>query len=302
MRNIFLLFAGAFCILSACKNDATTSVGGTTYNVDQNKTIDTDSESEKFEYSLGVLIGTTLKNGGLDSVNYGKVVQAFDDSEADQIVYSIAADQARKLASEEFDLADLDKDIIVKGIYDVVDADTTLLNGLEVQQAYTNYLQSNQLKIGEANLEAGKAFLENNKNREGIQIAENGLQYILQEEGTGEAITSNDVIEVHYTGTNIDGEEFDTTRDGEPYVIDVAEPRSAVPGFMQALTLYPIGSKFQVFIPSNLGYGPQRLSPEVGPNSTLIFDVETVRKLDRTESKQYRDYVKQILQQQQPRR
>jgi len=192
-------------------------------------------------------------------------------------------------------------------MYDVLEGDTTLMNGLEVQQAYTAFMKSNQIKVGEANLAAGKAFLEQNANNEGVKVTESGLQHLLIEEGTGEVPTENDVIELNYTATSIDGEEFDASQEGQPFIIEMKDYNSATPGLMQSLSLYPMGTKYRVFIPSNLAYGGQRLSPKLGPNSTVVYDIELVRKLDNTEAREYLKakaaYMKQLqeMQQQQQR-
>lgn len=306
MNKSFLIAAVTIFVLAACNDNASTSTASSNYKVKENVSVDMDSESEKFTYSLGMLIGTTLQNGGMDSVNYGKILSAFEDSEEDQIAYQVTAGQVQQLLTEEVDIASLDKDIIAKAIYDVIEGDTTIMNGLEVQQAYQTFLKNNQIKVGETNLEAGRVYLEANKNNEGVQVTETGLQHLLIEEGTGDAITNNDVIEVHYTGTSITGEEFDSSIGADPLIVDVKDPNSAIPGFMQSLKLYPMGSKYRIFVPSNLAYGGQRMTPEMGPNSTLVFDIELVKKLEAKDAREYRkqveDYKKFLQQQNQGRR
>lgn len=142
-------------------------------------------------------------------------------------------------------------------------------------------LQEREEKIATENLAAGAAFLAENTKRDGVTTTESGLQYEVLEkggeetykapEGEGEDAPQKQFI-VHYKGTTIDGEPFDASAEGEPVTMTLR----VIDGFREALTTMPVGSKWKLFIPSELGYGETRQSAKIGPNSTLIFELELV--------------------------
>jgi len=124
----------------------------------------------------------------------------------------------------------------------------------------------------ERNAREGEAFLEENRAKEGVQVTESGLQYEVLREGEGERPSLEDQVSIHYRGTLIDGTQFDSSYDrGEPAVFGVG---GVISGFAEALQLMPEGSHYRVFIPSELGYGPQGSGRVIGPNATLIFEIE----------------------------
>lgn len=122
------------------------------------------------------------------------------------------------------------------------------------------------------NLEEGNAFLEKNKAREGVTTTESGLQYEVLTAGTGEKPTAEDQVRVHYHGTLLDGKVFDSSVErGEPVVFGVTQ---VIPGWTEALQLMPVGSKWKIYLPSEIAYGQQGAGGDIGPNSALIFEVE----------------------------
>jgi len=125
---------------------------------------------------------------------------------------------------------------------------------------------------GGKNVEAGAAFLEANKAAEGVQVTASGLQYKVLQTGTGATPKLSDTVTTHYRGTLIDGKEFDSSYSrGEAATFPV---NGVIPGWTEALQLMTVGSKWQLFIPSNLAYAERGAGPDIGPHSTLIFDIE----------------------------
>ena len=134
---------------------------------------------------------------------------------------------------------------------------------------YFTKLQSEKLEI---NKQAGEEFLKINKEKAGVTTLPSGLQYEVLKKGEGKTPQSNDQVRVHYTGTLIDGTVFDSSvQRGEPAEFGVTQ---VIPGWVEALQLMPIGSKWKLAIPSELAYGASGAGQTIEPNSTLIFEVE----------------------------
>lgn len=147
-----------------------------------------------------------------------------------------------------------------------------LLTQEEANNVVRSYFENAGNRVAQENLEEGNAFLEQNKSREGVVTTESGLQYEVLTEGTGEKPTAQDRVRVHYHGTLIDGTVFDSSVDrGEPAVFGVGQ---VISGWTEALQLMPVGSKWKVYIPSELGYGERGAGGDIGPNAALIFEVE----------------------------
>ena len=125
---------------------------------------------------------------------------------------------------------------------------------------------------GGINKEAGQKFLADNGKRAGVTTTASGLQYEVIKAGTGNKPAATDQVKVHYHGTTIDGSVFDSSVDrGEPVTFGLGQ---VIKGWTEALQLMPVGSKWKIYIPSELGYGEQAAGPKIKPNSTLIFEVE----------------------------
>ena len=133
--------------------------------------------------------------------------------------------------------------------------------------------------IAKVNSEAGEAFLKENGTREGVKTTESGLQYEVIEEGNGAMPKAGDDVTVHYTGTLIDGTVFDSSVErGAPATFGVTQ---VIPGWVEALQMMKEGAKWRLFIPSNLAYGPNGAGGIIGPNATLIFDVELIKVISK---------------------
>lgn len=141
----------------------------------------------------------------------------------------------------------------------------------EVQEKAIAKQEEEQKKVSEENLAKGKAFLEENKAKEGVVTTESGLQYRVITEGKGAKPKATDTVTVHYTGKLIDGTEFDSSaKHGQPATFPLD---GVIPGWTEALQLMPQGSKWEIFIPSDLAYGAGGQGP-IPPASTLVFEVE----------------------------
>jgi FKBP-type peptidyl-prolyl cis-trans isomerase len=136
--------------------------------------------------------------------------------------------------------------------------------------------------VGDTNKQEGQQFLAANKSKEGVITLPSGLQYKILQEGTGPKPAATDTVTVNYRGTLINGTEFDSSyKRNEPATFGVNQ---VIKGWTEALQLMPVGSKWQLFIPSELAYGERSPGAEIGPNSTLIFDVELLSIKDKEKS------------------
>jgi len=142
----------------------------------------------------------------------------------------------------------------------------------EFRQQMMTAEQERRQEQGAKNQEEGEAFLAENKGKEGVETTASGLQYKILVAGTGPSPTPSDRVKVHYRGTLIDGTEFDSSFSrGEPAVFGVSQ---VIPGWVEALQLMKVGGKWQLFIPSDIAYGERGAGQMIGPNATLIFEVE----------------------------
>jgi FKBP-type peptidyl-prolyl cis-trans isomerase FklB len=133
-------------------------------------------------------------------------------------------------------------------------------------------MEQKQKETAEKNKAEGTKFLEENKKKAGVKTTASGLQYKVLKEGNGPQPKPTDTVTVNYRGTLINGTEFDSSyKRGQPATFPV---NGVIKGWTEALELMKVGSKYQLFIPSNLAYGERAVSPDLGANSTLIFDVE----------------------------
>lgn len=193
----------------------------------------------------------------------------------DTVSYIIGADIARSFAKNSLDL---NKDMVFKGFADAqAKADTIFTQEQigEIMMAWQQVMSEKKAALVQQELaknqKAGEDFLAANKLKEGVIETASGLQYKVIKEGTGESPDENDMVEVHYTGTLIDGTVFDSSRErGEPIEFPV---NGVIPGWTEALQLMKPGTQLMLYIPSYLAYGDKKTGP-IPEGSTLIFDVE----------------------------
>jgi len=191
------------------------------------------TKTDSVAYAIGTTIGNNMKKDGLDSLNL---------------------------------------DILSKAIRQSLNGDSLMFTAQQSQTVIQSYLEAKQKQKAEANINAGKKFLEENKSKPGVKVLPDGMQYIVLKEGTGPMPTATDTVSTHYHGTLIDGTVFDSSVDrGQPAEFPVG---AVIKGWTEALQMMKVGSKWKLFIPSELAYGERAAGPKIQPNSTLIFEVE----------------------------
>jgi len=169
----------------------------------------------------------------------------------------------------------VDEQALTQAIKDVLKGAKPKLTTDEMKSALTAY-QAERMKAqaaeGQKNLQDGKAFLASNKSKKGVKTLPSGVQYQVIKEGKGPVPKSSDVVEVNYRGTLLDGKEFDSSKaHGKPAVFPVG---AVIKGWQDAVTHMKVGSKWKVWIPSELAYGEHGAPPVIGPNATLSFEIE----------------------------
>ena len=195
------------------------------------------TDEQKFSYVLGFQFGQQMKSEGL---------------EVDVDAFAAAMDDVFKGAPLQMSIEEMRAAL----------------------QAGQQMLLEKKQAEAESARQAGVAFLEQNKSKEGVVVVPSGLQYIELKAGEGESPGADSEVTVHYRGTLINGEEFDSSyKRGEPTSFGL---NGVIPGFRESLMLMKPGAKWRVFVPSELGYGAQGAGSSIGPNQTLIFEIELI--------------------------
>ncbi|KMQ73344.1 FKBP-type peptidyl-prolyl cis-trans isomerase [Marinobacter subterrani] len=199
-----------------------------------------ESTDQKVSYGMGLVLGERMSND-LPNLQMDQFLQGIQHGHAGD-------EKAKRMSREEIKQA---------------------------LMAYQQKLQEEEAKkteeLANKNLEAGKEFLAENAKREGVKTTESGLQYEVLEKGEGEKPEATDTVKVHYTGELLSGEVFDSSRErGEPVTFALNQ---VIPGWTEGLQLMSEGARYKLFIPAELAYGPGG-NRAIGPNETLVFDVE----------------------------
>lgn len=200
------------------------------------------TEQEKISYSIGLGIGSNLQQQGLDK----KVIET---------------------------------KALMQGISDILNKNKLLLSEADIKETMDRFkaqmiakMEKKSLEQGRKNAQEGESFLTQNKKKKGVVTLPSGLQYIEEKKGTGSKPSLNDTVVTHYKGTLINGTVFDSSyARKQPATFPV---RNVIKGWTEALQLMKTGAKWKLFIPAHLAYGQRGAGRAIGPNSTLIFDIE----------------------------
>jgi len=200
-------------------------------------------------------------------------------TDLDSLSYAIGVDIGRNLKMSDLD--NINIEIMSNGMLAAFKGDESVMNQQKTQEIISKYVQKLQQKKQEesgkklqGNKEKGAQFLADNGKKSGVKTLPSGLQYSVIKEGKGAKPKETDVVKTHYHGTLIDGTVFDSSVDrGEPASFPV---NGVIKGWVEALQLMPVGSKWKLYVPSDLAYGDNGMPPTIGPGETLIFEVELI--------------------------
>ena len=203
----------------------------------------------------------------------GTVLRTVNDS----LSYSIGLNIAQNMKQQG--MTNINSAVLAKGLDDVLKGGSMAMTPEQANAVLGAFMQKQMAarqteasKAAEGNKKIGNAFLAENKAKPGIVTTESGLQYMVEKVGTGAKPAATDRVKVHYTGRLIDGKVFDSSEQrGTPAEFDVT---GVIRGWTEVLQLMPVGSRWKVFIPSDLAYGDRGTGVDIGPGTTLIFDVE----------------------------
>ena len=195
-------------------------------------------------------------------------------TDIDSVSYAIGVNTglSYKQNLESFPGGKANVDDMIAGFANALRGSETAMTQEEAINIIQNYFQNAEKKEADTNKQEGEAFLEKNKKESGIITTESGLQYKVENAGNGIKPEDGDKVKVHYTGKLLNGEVFDSSVErGEPAEFGVNQ---VIPGWTEALKLMPVGSKYILYIPSDLAYGERGAGPKIKANSTLVFEVE----------------------------
>lgn len=199
-------------------------------------------------------------------------------SDKDKLSYSIGIDLGKNFKRQDIDV---NPEVMVKGLQDGISGNKSLLTDEQMQDVLNKFQKelmakktADYKKQAEENKKKGEAFLKENKSKEGVVALPSGLQYKIVKSGSGAKPTKEDTVTVEYTGRLINGEVFDSTeKTGKPATFKLSQ---VIPGWTEALQLMSEGAVWEIYVPSDLAYGPRSVGGPIGPNETLIFKINLV--------------------------
>ncbi len=225
--------------------------------------------------NAGIILLTIIALQSCNSIS-SKDAKLKTQSDSASYMIGISVGYSLKMQS----VPDIKPELIAKGIEEVMNSDSTI-SAQEANVFLNMYFTQLREEKGRKNLEEGNAFLAENKNKEGVVETESGLQYKVLVEGTGKSPKPEDRVKCHYRGTLLNGEEFDSSyKLGQPAEFQL---NRVISGWTEGLQLMKEGGKYELYIPSNLAYGP-RGGQRIEPNMTLIFEIELLEVIPAANS------------------
>ncbi len=195
-------------------------------------------------------------------------------TDKEKLSYGIGLSVAKNLKKQS---TDFDLEILIQGIRSGISGENALISEKELRKLMNNYqasIRQNAMLTKQQTLienrNKAEKFLSENKSKPGVVTLESGVQYRVIKEGKGKKPQDSDVVQINYRGSLLDGTEFDDTGD---HIVNL-KVSALIAGWKEALKLMPVGSKWQIFIPSNLAYGERGVGVDIGPNELLIFEIE----------------------------
>ncbi|MDQ6988304.1 MAG: FKBP-type peptidyl-prolyl cis-trans isomerase [Mariprofundaceae bacterium] len=233
-------------------------------------------ERIKMKFKVIIMVGVALVMSACTSEDEADKQAVNLDSEVKKFSYAMGMDVGRSLKGLD---AGVDSAAFALAVSHVLQDEYTLLDqkeSAEIKQAFFKQKQEakmdEQKAKGAKNSAAGEAFLAENAQKEGVKVTDSGLQYEVLVQGDGEKPQATDTVKVHYKGTLLDGTEFDSSYSrGQPISFPL---NGVIKGWTEGVALMAVGSKYKLYVPAALAYGERGAGAKIGPNSTLIFEVE----------------------------
>ena len=220
---------------------------------------------KNYTFSIITIIIATI------TINLNMSAQKLNN-EIDSVSYSLGVNIGENIKTQFPNIDIKNFEAAIKDVLD--DSKEPTVSGADAQKKIQEYFSKQQAKASESVVEEGREFLAENSKKENVITLESGLQYEVIKTGEGAKPTLNDQVTTHYHGTLIDGTVFDSSVErGQPASFPVS---GVIKGWTEALQLMSVGSKWRLFVPHGLGYGERGAGPQIGPYSTLIFEVELI--------------------------